>query len=214
MREFTNIFLTTLYTFTVKRTWLYTLGAVLLVAAGLAAFSLGRILGEGRNQGELAGTAFQTPVSVSDVHLQTNEGDFSFADLKGNVVVVFFGFVRCPDVCPLTMNRLAETYRAIGEPEDLKIVMVTVDPEHDTPEITQNYAGGFHPSFMGLSGTNTQVAEATKRFYIGANITKDGQVIHTDPVLILDRNGNMQRVYSQSSMIQLEQDLPVLLKTL
>jgi protein SCO1 len=198
----------------VKRTWLYALGTVLLVAAGIAAFSLGRILGEGRNQAELGGTAFQTPVSVSDVNLQSSQGEFSFADLKGNVVVVFFGFVRCPDVCPLTMNRLAETYRAIGEPKDLKIVMVTVDPEHDTPEITQNYAGGFHPSFMGLSGTNTQVAEATKRFYIGANVREDGQVIHTDPVLILDRNGQMQRVYSQSSMIQLGKDLPILLKTL
>lgn len=197
-----------------KRSWLYTLGAVLLVAAGIAAFSLGRILGEGQNQTELGGTAFQTPVSVSDVKLESSQGNFQFADLKGNVVVVFFGFVRCPDVCPLTMSRLAETYRSIGEPKDLKVVMVTVDPEHDTPEITQNYAAGFHPAFMGLSGTNTQVAEATKRFYIGANVTADGQVIHTDPVLILDRNGQMQRVYSQTSMIQLGQDLPKLLKSL
>jgi protein SCO1 len=197
-----------------KRTWLYTFGALLLVAASVAAFSLGRILGAERNVGELGGTAFQTPTSVADVKLRGREGEFSFADLQGSVVIVFFGFVRCPDICPLTMNRLAEIYRATGEPEDLKIVMVTVDPEHDTPDITQNYAGGFHPSFIGLSGTNTQVAEATKRFYIGANVIGDGQVVHTDPVLILDRNGAMQRVYSQSSLIQLQQDLPVLLKAL
>jgi protein SCO1 len=197
-----------------KRTWLYGLVAILLVAAGIAAYSLGRVLGESGNSSELGGTAFQTPVSVSDVTLQTSQGDFQFADLKGNVVIVFFGFVRCPDVCPLTMTRLAETYRALGEPKDLKIVMVTVDPEHDTPDITQNYAGGFHPSFIGLSGSNTQVAEATKRFYIGSNITGDGQVVHTDPVLILDRNGQMQRVYSQTSMLQLGKDLPELLKTL
>ncbi len=197
-----------------KRSWLYGLVAVLLVAAGIGAYSLGRILGGERTSGELGGTPFQTPTSVSDVTLQRSEGDFSFADLEGNVVVVFFGFVRCPDVCPLTMNRLAEMYRTIGEPNDLNIVMVTVDPEHDTPEITQNYAGGFHESFIGLSGTNTQVAEATKRFYIGSSITGDGQVIHTDPVLILDREGKMQRVYSQTSMMQLQQDLPKLLKTL
>ncbi len=196
------------------KTWLYALGAVLLVAAGVAAFSLGRIFGEGRNEGELGGTPFQTPTSVSDVQLQTTDGEFKFADLTGNVVVVFFGFVGCPDVCPLTLSRLADIYREIGEPSDLKIVMVTVDPERDTPDITQNYAAGFHPSFTGLSGTNTQVAEAAKRFYIGANTTSDGQVIHTDPVLILDRNGNMQRVYSQSSMMQLQQDLPKLLEKL
>jgi protein SCO1 len=197
-----------------KRSWLYTLLAILLVAAGLGAYSLGRILGISRDTTTLSGTAFQTPVDVSDVQLKTSEGDFEFADLNGNVTVVFFGFVRCPDVCPLTMNRLAEIYRTLGEPEDLKIVMVTVDPEFDTPEIVKGYATGFHPSFIGLSGTNTQVATATQRFYIGANVMGDGQVIHTDPVLILDRNGAMRRVYSQSSLSQLQQDLPVLLETL
>jgi protein SCO1 len=196
-----------------KKSWLVGLVAVMLVAAGVGAYSLGRILGGGANPSELGGTPFQTTVSVSDVQLQGSEGDFKFADLNGEVVIVFFGFVGCPDVCPLTMKRLAETYRALGEPTDLKIVLVTVDPARDTPDITQAYAAGFHPSFLGLSGTNTQVAEAAKRFYIGTNITGDGQVIHTDPVLVLDRNGNMQRVYSQTSMIALEQDLPVLLKT-
>jgi protein SCO1/2 len=197
-----------------KRSWLYVFGAVLLVVAGVGAYSLGRVFGDRRDANELGGTAFQTPVSVGDVQLQTSEGEFQFANLKGNVVVVFFGFVGCPDVCPLTMKRLSDIYRTIGEPENLKIVMVSVDPERDTPDITQNYASGFHPSFIGLSGTNTQVAEATKRFYIGAKATGDGQVIHTDPVLILDRNGNMRRVYSQSNMIHLEQDLRVLLETL
>jgi protein SCO1 len=197
-----------------KRSWLYMLGVLLLAAAGVGAYSLGRVFGDRRDASELGGTGLQSPVNMSDVQLQTSEGDFQFADLKGNVTVVFFGFVGCPDICPLTMKRLSEIYRAIGEPADLKIVMVSVDPERDTPKLTQNYASGFHPSFIGLSGTNSQVAEAAKRFYIGANITGDGQVIHTDPVLILDRNGQMQRVYSQSNMIHLEQDLPVLLKTL
>jgi protein SCO1 len=197
-----------------KRSWLYALVALLIVAGGVAAYSLGSLVGANRNSAELGGTAFQTPVDVSDVTLQSSTNDFQFADLRGNVVIVFFGFVRCPDVCPLTMSRLAEIYQTIGEPEDLKIVMVTVDPEHDTPEITERYVTGFHPSFLGLSGTNSQIATATQRFFIGANVIGDGQVVHTDPVLVLDRNGAMQRVYSQSNMQQLEQDLPKLLKTL
>jgi protein SCO1 len=197
-----------------KRSWLYTLVAILLVAAGVAAYSLGRVLRETRIATTLSGTAFQKPVNVSDVTLQTLQGDFQFADLKGDVVIVFFGFVRCPDVCPLTMSRLAEIYRSLGEPKDLKIVMVTVDPEHDTPELTAQYVQAYHPDFIGLSGNNRQVAEATTRFYIGANTTVDGQVVHTDPLLILDRQGAMQRVYSQTSMMQLQQDLPKLLGTL
>lgn len=197
-----------------KRSWLYALVALLIVAGGVAAYSLGSIVGANRNNAELSGTAFQTPVDVSDVTLQTSTGDFQFANLHGNVVVVFFGFVRCPDVCPLTMSRLAEIYQTLGEPEDLKVVMVTVDPAHDTPEITERYVTGFHPSFLGLSGTNTQVATAAQRFYIGANVTADGQVVHTDPVLVLDRNGAMRRVYSQSNMPQLQEDLPELLESL
>jgi protein SCO1 len=197
----------------VKRSWLYTLVAVLLVAAGVAAYSLGRVVGDNQANASLSGTALQTPVDLSDVQLKTSEGDFQFADLKGNVVIVFFGFVRCPDVCPLTMSRLAEIYRTVGEPEDLAVVMVTVDPENDTPELVMNYAAGFHPKFIGLSGDNSQVAEAAKRFFIGYSAT-DGGVVHTDPVLILDRNGAMRRVYSQSNLPQLQNDLPRLLETL
>jgi protein SCO1 len=197
----------------VKRSWLYTLVAVLLLAAGIAAYSLGRIIGNGGTSTALSGTALQTPVDLSDVQLQTNEGDFQFSDLEGKVVVVFFGFVGCPDVCPLTMSRLAEIYRTLNEPEDLAVVMVTIDPENDTPELVNNYITGFHPKFMGLGGDNSQVAEAAKRFFIGYNTT-DGGVVHTDPVLILDRNGAMQRVYSQTNMPQLQNDLPRLLETL
>jgi protein SCO1 len=105
-------------------------------------------------------------------------------------------------------------HRSVGEPKDLEIVMITVDPANDTPALVQNYAQGFHPSFIGLSGDNSQIANAARRFFIGYNKTGDGQVIHTDPVLILDRNGAMQRVYSQTSMTELQQDLPRLLETL
>lgn len=196
-----------------KRSWLYTLVAVLLLAAGVGAYSLGRIIGNNEANTSLSGTALQTPVNLSNVQLQTSEGDFEFADLNGKVVVVFFGFVGCPDVCPLTMSRLAEIYRNIGEPEDLAVVMVTVDPENDTPELVKNYATGFHPKFVGLGGDNSQVAEAAKRFFIGYSAT-DGGVVHTDPVLILDRNSAMQRVYSQTNLSQLQNDLPRLLETL
>ncbi|MGL4608511.1 MAG: SCO family protein [Trueperaceae bacterium] len=194
-----------------KRTWLYGLIALLVITGGIAAYSLGRILGT-NTASPLSGTEFQQPVDISNIRLQTPRGDFQFSALQDKVVVVFFGFVRCPDVCPLTMTRLAEIYRNIGEPEDLKIVMITVDPENDTPEVTQQYAAAFHSTFLGLSGSNEQIAEATQRFYIGTNITQDGQVIHTDPLIILDRTGAMRRVYSQTSLPSLEQDLPRLLE--
>ncbi len=197
-----------------KRSWLYILTTVLVLAAGVAAYSLGRVIRESRAEATLGGTALQKPVDLSDVSLQTNQGDFQFSDLKGNVVVVFFGYIHCPDVCPLTMSRLATIYQEIGKPEGLKVVMITVDPANDTPELVQGYAGGFDPSFIGLSGDNTQIATAAQRFFIGYNSTGDGQVAHTDPVLVLDRNGLMQRVYSQSNMLQLQQDLPRLLETL
>src|SRR5690606_41484390 len=83
-------------------------------------------------------------------------------DLEGDGALVFFGFTRCPDVCPLTMAQLSSAYGAVGEPEDLKVVMVTVDPEHDTPEVVGAYVERFHPAFVGLTGTN-QIGRASCR---------------------------------------------------
>jgi len=116
-------------------------------------------------------------------------------------------------VCPLTMARLARAYELAGQPGDLDVVMVTVDPGFDTPEVLREYLGRFHPAFLGLTGTNSQVAAAAKAFFVGF-VEGGGSVAHTDVVGVVDRRGYLRYIYGQDAVPRLGDDIPELLRRL
>lgn len=186
--------------------------AVLLVGAGVGAFALGGFL---RPKPVPAGTPLNNPVAVTGLALVDQYGnDVDLAeDFGGDVTLVFFGYTRCPDVCPFTMARLEKAYVDAGEPTDLKIVMVSVDPEYDTPEVMRAYVGGFHPDFIGLTGTNSQVAAAARAFFAGYSGSGPA-TLHTDAVAVVDRAGLLRYVYTTDAVVSLGADLPGLLKNL
>ena len=89
------------------------------------------------------------------------------ADFKGKVVVLFFGYTQCPDVCPTTLQELAEVKKALGADGDkLQAIFITVDPERDTAEMLKAYMGNFDPSFVALRGDAAQTAAVAKEFKI------------------------------------------------
>jgi len=91
----------------------------------------------------------------------------TLADFKGKVVVVFFGYTQCPDVCPTTMAELAQVKKALGKDgERLQGIFVTVDPERDTPAVLKSYMSSFDPSFVALRGTVEQTKEVAKEFKV------------------------------------------------
>ena len=91
----------------------------------------------------------------------------SLAEFKGQIVVVFFGFTHCPDVCPTTMAELALVKRQLGaDGQRLQAVFVTVDPERDTPELLKAYVTNFDPGFVALRGTPEETAAAAKHFKV------------------------------------------------
>ena len=187
---------------------------VMLVLAGVGAYLLGTRLAPGP---ELVGTALQNPPVVGDALLVDPQGrEVTLRQVVdgARVTLVFFGFTRCPDVCPITMARLAKVYRDIGEPDDVRVVMITVDPEHDTPEIVGRYAAAFHPSFVGLSGSNTQVAVAARSFFVGYADIGFGQFTHTEVVAVVDRDGRLRYVYGSEKVPRLDVDLERLRRVL
>ncbi len=104
-----------------------------------------------------------------DFRLNDADGrERSMKDFAGKVVVVFFGYTQCPDVCPTTMNELAEIRRLLGKDGDrLQGVFVTVDPQRDTPEVLKAYLGNFDPSFVALRPSSAeQLAALAKDFKI------------------------------------------------
>lgn len=101
------------------------------------------------------------PLKDQDGHERT------LADFKGKLVVLFFGYTQCPDVCPTTMAELAQVRKSLGPDGDkVQGVFVTVDPERDTPEVLKAYLGNFDPSFVALRGTPEQTAEFAKAFKV------------------------------------------------
>jgi protein SCO1/2 len=88
-------------------------------------------------------------------------------DFQGKLVVLFFGYTQCPDVCPTTMAELAEAKKLLGPQGDkLQVIFVTVDPERDTPQLLKGYMANFDPTFIALRPTPEQLAATAKDFKV------------------------------------------------
>jgi len=112
---------------------------------------------------DITGSPFGQALVLQDGQGKTR----TLADFKGKVVVVFFGFTRCPDVCPTGLAEIAALKKALGPKGDqLQGVFISVDPERDSADVLQRYVTGFDPSFVGLRGTPEQTAAAAKDFRI------------------------------------------------
>ncbi|MGO4479179.1 SCO family protein [Massilia sp. 2TAF26] len=91
----------------------------------------------------------------------------TLADYKGKVVVVFFGYTQCPDVCPTTMTEMASVMQKLGPQADqVQVLFITLDPERDTPQLLASYVPAFDKRFMGLYGTLEQTAKTAKDFKV------------------------------------------------
>jgi protein SCO1/2 len=91
----------------------------------------------------------------------------TLADYRGKVVVLFFGYTQCPDVCPTTLAELAETMKRLGADADrVQVLFVTVDPDRDTPAILAQYVPAFDPRFVGLYGDAAATERTAKEFKV------------------------------------------------
>ena len=112
---------------------------------------------------DITGADYARGFTLTDHNGQTR----SLSDFKGHVVVVFFGYTQCPDVCPTSMTELAEVKRLLGDQGDkLQGVFVTVDPVRDTPEMLKAYMANFDPSFLAFIPTPEQLAVVAKDFKV------------------------------------------------
>lgn len=112
---------------------------------------------------DLTGADYAQGFSLADHNGQLR----TLKDFSGKIVVVFFGFTQCPDVCPTSMAELAQIKQLLGaEGDKLQAIFITVDPERDTPELLKAYMGNFDPSFLALRPTLEQLPQVAKDFKI------------------------------------------------
>lgn len=143
---------------------------------------------------DITGAEYGRALALTDQDGRTR----TLADFKGKVIVVFFGYTQCPDVCPTTMAELAQVKKSLGKDGDrLQGIFVTVDPERDTAAVLKGYMGSFDPSFVALRGTLEQTKEVAKEFKVFfAKVpgrTPDSYTMdHTAGSYVFDTNGKLR----------------------
>lgn len=137
-------------------------------------------------------------------------------DFKGRLVMVFFGFTQCPDVCPTALTRAIEVRRQLGAQADkLQVIFITVDPERDTAELLKGYTAAFDPSFLGLRGDDAQTRATARDFKVffskvptGSTYTMD----HTALSYVYDTQGKLRlAVRHNQTADDITHDLKILL---
>lgn len=164
---------------------------------------------------DLTGADYAKDFALPDQNGQAR----SIKDFAGKVVVVFFGFTQCPDVCPTSMVELAGIKKSLGaDSSKLQVVFISVDPERDTPEILKAYMGNFDPTFVALRPSMTQLPVVAKDFKIyykkvDGKTPTSYSLDHTAGNYIYDTQGRL-RLYNRygSGAEGLTQDIRLLLK--
>ncbi len=148
-----------------------------------------------------AGTVIQSPEPAPEFTLTGPNGQpVSLSDFKGKTVAMFFGYTSCPDVCPTTLSAASQAIKKLGaRGENVQFLMVTVDPERDTPEKLNQYVTNFNPRFKGLWGTPEEIAKVAALYGIYyekvPGVRPDLYTMdHTATVLVIDKNGRLKLV--------------------
>jgi protein SCO1 len=142
----------------------------------------------------------------------------TLADFRGKVVVVFFGYVRCPDVCPTTLAELKSIVEELGDQgKRVQVLFVTVDPERDTRELLAQYVPAFHPDFLGLYGDKEQIARTAKEFKVyyqkvPGSRSDNYSVDHTAGSYVFDPSGGIRLLVGHTQTGTLAADIRTLLK--
>jgi protein SCO1/2 len=145
-----------------------------------------------------AGTPITPPKLATDAILDDTNGTPQHIVEPGYATTfVFFGYTRCPDECPLALASLGRAYRDLSDAARARtrIVFVTVDPAHDTPQILARYAGHFDPHIVALTGTRTALAKVWSAY--GVEVQPQGKDLigHGDSIYAIDATGHIVLVY-------------------
>lgn len=177
------------------------------------------------------GTALDAPVALPALRLVNERGQAAtLGDSGGRLRLVFYGFARCPDVCPATLAGLKNTLAELTpqQRDRVRVQLITVDPKHDRPAVLRDYLGRFDPTFTGLTGDAATIDAAARAMFVsnvrtlpqmaddhGAHSGEHGDehadevsggateaaLIHGDQVSVVDTRGRMVRVYANPEVL-------------
>ena len=146
------------------------------------------------------------PIALTNQHGEA----FNTKALHGKVVLLFFGYTNCPDICPATLARVTQAWkklRADGYGDETAVVFITFDPERDTPEHIKKYLAFFDPQIVGLTGSQAEIRAAAEKF--GVVFMKDEHehsdavlFTHSDFIYLLDQQGRVRKLFPSDGNIE------------
>ncbi len=200
-----------------RPTWFFILWAVfsLFLLAGIVYLAWSLL-----NPYSFHGVVMQSPQKARDFTLTGHNGQpVSLKDYSGKIILIYFGYTTCPDVCPTTLADLHTARESLGQLGDqVQVFMVTVDPERDTQAVLADYMSHFDSSFIGLTGSPEQIAEVATYYGIyyeraEGNSTLGYLMDHTATVMAIDQDGYLRLVFPFGTAAQdIADDLNYLLE--
>jgi len=181
-----------------NRYWI-SVAAVALAAAAAGVF-VARTLNQPAVPSLESGTSLPRPKVLANFDLVDTQGAAATpASLRTHPTLVFFGFTHCPDVCPTTLALLASVQKQVAIP-NLKVALISVDPERDTPQQLGKYISSFGGDLIGLTGTPSEIVKATKSFGVAAARVDlpggDYTMDHSATVFALDSDARVVAVFT------------------
>ena len=167
------------------------------------------------------GSEMPEDITTKNFTLTDQNGQpFTLSKQKGQVVLMFFGYTFCPDVCPMTLSTFVEVKKGLKEQaKDVKFVYVTVDPDRDTPERLKNHLVNFDPEFIGLTGDEDILEKVYNAYgvYHDRNDVEGSEGVyfmsHTSSIFIIDRSGKWRLLFNYgTSKEDMIHDIQLLLK--
>lgn len=168
-------------------------------------------------RGTLYGEPFPT---AAEIELTRADGEiFRMSDQRGKLILLFFGYTACPDVCPTTLAEMTLVMNELGSAShNVQVVFVSVDPARDTPELVQTYVARFNPTFIGLSGSQAELEPVWQDYSIfREEVQSDSAagviVNHTARSFLVDADGRLRLSYAyQTPLEDIVHDIELLLK--
>lgn len=158
------------------------------------------------------GAAIDPPWPAPEIQLTDHNGQpFTMSSQRGKVVLLYFGYINCPDACPLTMAHLKLALEQLGDDsKDVQVVMVSTDPPRDTQQGLKDFLGKFNPAFLGLTGSPGQLQTVWKDY--GVTVLDNGET-HSEFTYVIDPAGNIRETFlPDSDPADIASDVRLLLK--
>ncbi len=131
-----------------------------------------------------------------DFTLHDGDHAVSLSDYKGKVVLLFFGYTSCPDVCPTSLALMSAALKKLDDKErsQVKVLFISVDPDRDTPEKLREYTKYFHPEILGITGSKTEIDKVVKQYgaaykKVDSDSAMGYLVDHSASIFVIDKNG-------------------------